>query len=1047
MHYKIHTRTILFQFYWSILLLLPASFVLSQSIAPETESYSINEGLADRVVKDIIQSREGFLWIATPNGLNKFDGYDFNHYANHPSHKFPISANNIEALEESADGNLVITYGNNFEFFDIFNPGNLENQKISLSQEDGIRGIVRHIYTSEDGMIYALTISKDGTNLFELQSDTTFQLVFQIKERHRKMTTTAEVLKLRSGNFMINDAEKGLRTVNEEGKVLRKFKRSDFHYLDNPRGYPGQTYFMHEDNKGQVWIAFRQMRGVYYYESGTQLFESYQQLPVEGGYYSNLWEDQQGNLLLAQTNGSNQNPEVQKLFCLQPDGITADFSYVLRSGHYINCVYSQDFSKSIILGLASGLKFVQNTNSRIKTIMAQENTHEIHGLGMGGIVGDQKGYVYITGVEDFWYKLDLENDVLDTIILRNPVTSTPDYFKEGKHLFLDEEGYIWGINQNQKGFAQIIKYDTSTCNNVVAYYPEPLVAFTQSTTGLYWVLSHPRQNNPKGKLLSFDKNTLKFNPPFKNDKGINPLEQAEPYVVIEAKDGNLWVGTDNGLIRIDVITEKTKTYSIRRKPKDNGLSSNVIYAIHEDEEGRLWLGTDGGINVLNPKTGEVQVYDKSKGLADNKVFGILPDEKGNYWLSTYNGLSYFDTYRGQFRNFYEFDGLSNDQFNRFSHFKDEHGRYYFGGVNGINAFFPEDLLIAEPIPSVVLTRFVRFNTRKDSLIVQTQDLDQLKQVVVSPYDSYIQLNFTLPVYSRPSKNQFSVWLKGLDKDWIYIGNQPYIRYNSLPPGNYQLHIKGADPSGNWSNEPRIIAISVQQIFYKTSWFILTLAVSVAALIYFLVNYRLNQKLKVERLRTKLSSDLHDELSGLLSGIAMQTDVLQMTAKDQHSMDRLKNIGEVSRMAMSKMSDVIWSIDSRKDKVDDLIQRMQEHANEILSPLNISYEFKIGKIERQHKMPVNIRQDLYFIYKEAVNNIAKHSNASKAEIHFGNVESHFEMLVKDNGPLENGVPKAKITSKTGQGLTNLKMRAQRLKADLQIKRDKGYTIQLSMKKFA
>ena len=211
-------------------------------------------------------------------------------------------------------------------------------------------------------------------------------------------------------------------------------------------------------------------------------------------------------------------------------------------------------------------------------------------------------------------------------------------------------------------------------------------------------------------------------------------------------------------------------------------------------------------------------------------------------------------------------------------------------------------------------------------------------------------------------------------------------------------------------------------------------------------YQLEQRLRVERLRTKISSDLHDEVSGLLSGIAMQADVLKAGTSDEKSKFRLQTIAEVSRMAMTKMSDVIWSIDSRKDKVEDLLHRMLEHAEDILQPLNIEYSFEIGKIDRQKKLPVNIRQNLYFIFKEAINNVVKHSKATKVVVELGNQGSRFELKIKDNGAGENISDLGK-SKKPGQGISNIKMRARRINALLDIAQHDGFTVKLVMKKFA
>ena len=299
----------------------------------------------------------------------------------------------------------------------------------------------------------------------------------------------------------------------------------------------------------------------------------------------------------------------------------------------------------------------------------------------------------------------------------------------------------------------------------------------------------------------------------------------------------------------------------------------------------------------------------------------------------------------------------------------------------------------------------------------------------------------LPVYSRTDKNQFSAWLEGYEPGWVKLGNTPFVRYNNLPAGEYTLHINGSDPNGNPSQTPILLDIKVHPKFYTTWPFLSLVALLLFGLGSGLFRYQLVQQLRVERLRTRLSSDIHDEVSGLLSGIAMQTDVLRELSQDNYMEEKLKAIGETSRKAMSKMSDIIWSTDSRKDRMSDLVERMREHADDILLKLNIPYDFRLEKIDETRKIPVNIRQNLYFIYKEAVNNIAKHADATRVIIRLTNQGNSFQMIVHNNGH-----PRVQNSRKAGQGLSNMEMRAQRIKANIDILNHDGFTVKVNMKKF-
>ncbi len=211
----------------------------------------------------------------------------------------------------------------------------------------------------------------------------------------------------------------------------------------------------------------------------------------------------------------------------------------------------------------------------------------------------------------------------------------------------------------------------------------------------------------------------------------------------------------------------------------------------------------------------------------------------------------------------------------------------------------------------------------------------------------------------------------------------------------------------------------------------------------------------------MSSYIHDEVSGLLAGITLQAELLKNKTDDEKLKSRLHTVGEAGRSAMSKMSDVIWSIDSRRDTIGNLLQRMQEHADEVLLPLDIRYEFRASGFDEKSEIAGTTRQDLYFIYKEAINNIARHSNATKVEIELEQFAQQFELFIRDNGtPADKGKPgastspgssaeRSRSTSvrafKTGQGKDNMQMRAKRMKADLSIDDRAGYTLTLRMRR--
>jgi len=177
---------------------------------------------------------------------------------------------------------------------------------------------------------------------------------------------------------------------------------------------------------------------------------------------------------------------------------------------------------------------------------------------------------------------------------------------------------------------------------------------------------------------------------------------------------------------------------------------------------------------------------------------------------------------------------------------------------------------------------------------------------------------------------------------------------------------------------------------------------------------------------------------------MQSDMVQMSVEKERAKNQLQKISDTSRSAMSRMSDVIWSIDARKDKMSDLLLRMQEHAAEILIPLGIDYQFDIDTFNTNKAIGLNLRQNLYLIFTEVINNIGKHSDADTVQIALKNEGNAFLLHVKDNGTVRETKADNK---KTGQGLSNLKMRTKSINGDLTIVRDNGFEVKLKVKRFA
>ncbi len=651
---------------------------------------------------------------------------------------------------------------------------------------------------------------------------------------------------------------------------------------------------------------------------------------------------------------------------------------------------------------------------------------------MRGITSDGKRHVFFAAENNNWYVLNRNTQKIDTIFLKDESTALPINFSCCFDLQYDPKGYLWGIACQGRGKGLLIRYDLKSRTAKVYNYAAVFRDFTQTADGKFWLLAE--FNNEENMLLSFDPKSGVFEPFQIIDKH-NPFQLIPLNCIINSKNGGLWVGTSKGLFRID-----TKNKTARAIQSTAYLDRQIIYALFEDQDETLWVGTTFGLVQYNPKHEKVKYYGVDQGLASSVVSGILKDHLNNLWISTHDGLSCLALNSGRITNFYDLDGFSHNSFTRYSFFRDNDNKLYFGTVNGVNAFRPEFLLQKELVPTVRLTSISKYDRRLGKVIVSSKKLRDLRCIVIKPWESNINIEFTLPVYTDPENNHYFAKLLPDNDRWMPLGNEHHLMYAKLTPGKHRLLIRGNDPRGNHSNSDLEIDIITEQYFYNTYTFFVLLILLLGGLIYAAMRYRLMQQLKMERIRTQLASNIHDEVSGLLAGIALQSDVLQWDISEPSIIEKLQVVAEVSRKAMSKLHDVIWSADARRDHVEDLLIRMQEHANDVLTPLNITYEIKVLNINRQALIPVQIRPDLYFIFKEAINNVAKHVKEGNVMVNLKNEGNFFIMDIKDNGAIP---PKENPSS--GQGLKNMQMRAKRIKATLTTSWNDGFQVTLQMKR--
>lgn len=1017
-------------FFGGLLLLLP--FLLSAQYQKITvEHISTNDGLSNRAATDIIQDEMGFLWIATENGLNKYDGYTFSIYNNSTENRNYIHGNYIIDLGSVANDHLAIQYRYNKTFLDILNPRTGQVKKLSLENSNGIKGTFEEVFFEENSSIYVLSNQNDSVFLQVSDKGNPFTFLFGCSTNSANNSIAYRFIKSTDNHFWVNTSENHLSVFDPSGKKIKEFNSS--HFQSHPIG---AISILHQDKAGRIWLAWEHQTGLYYFDAQENKFKLYDQIPVDQ-YYHKIWEDEIGNKIVAQIN----RYEAQHIYCIQSNDKILDYTFLINYENKITHFFGRNFLGTFFMSTYTGIKKIIQPEAAIDYYLTQDIDPEKEewGYSMRGIV-EHDQTIYVAREVERWYTINLSTKEVKEIELFDPITGDLLPFLCSFDLIVDKQEQLWGSSCDSNGTVFYLhQYDL--VNKSLQSYASPfrirhLMAGKKEQE--IWLLGgYEEEENMEGYLALFDKTKKSFTT-YLNADGSNPLKTHLGQYIHQSANNILWAGTLQGLIRIDLNNKTSKII----QGEDHTLKNVTVYVILENKNGLLYLGTNKGLVIFNPTTNQTKVFDQQHGLQNNSIAGIIPDKKGNFWLSTYHGISYFNAATETFRNFNNRDGLSHNEFNRFSFFKGQDDKIYFGGMNGINAFHPKELLRETTNPRVQLTKLTYYDSEKDTLIEQTNDLHLLKPLAFSSYVSYFQLNFTLPNFEFPKNNQYKVWLEGFDKDWTFLGNNNSIRYNQLPAGNYTLHINGADSRGNWSPEEVLLKISVAQHFYESKWFPVLIILGCLLIGFLLYRKELSQIREMEDLRTRIASDLHDEVGSIMTRISMGSEMVNegIYAPEEQKKE-LNHIANQSRKVTSIMRDVVWSIDARKDKVSDLIDRMREHLEELLPLANIQHKIITKKINPDHKIDVNLRQNLYFIFKEAINNIVKHSDANEVVISLINQANSFTLIIADNGM----VNPSDASQATGQGLKNMQMRAKRIKAELEIQKGKGYIIIVKTKK--
>jgi two-component sensor histidine kinase/uncharacterized pyridoxamine 5'-phosphate oxidase family protein len=452
------------------------------------------------------------------------------------------------------------------------------------------------------------------------------------------------------------------------------------------------------------------------------------------------------------------------------------------------------------------------------------------------------------------------------------------------------------------------------------------------------------------------------------------------------------------------------------------LEASVLNIVPDlKEKNILWLCTNKGLWKFNVRNYQYEVWDEAKGLPDNAVTTYIPNPNGDFWLITNRGIAFYDKRLNSFKNYTSKDGATSTEYSWWGIFKLSNGKMIFPGMNGIFVINPKSSnLITHPRLYVT---DIKVNER--SLVTENY-IGESTTIKLKPNENSFSLDFVGIDYAQPENVKLQYQLEGFDNQWINTKNPATIHFSNVPDGTYNFKIRSVNDNGQVS-VPNALRIDIAAPFWLTWWFRLLLISILVGLAYAFYRYRINELLRIQAVRNRISTDLHDEIGATLSGIGILSTIAKQKIDKMHpAYPLLGRITDDAQTIGNAMDDIVWSINPKNDKLGNVVARMSRHAADLFEAKEIDYQIVTPEKMEDIKMSMEQRREVFLIFKEAINNLIKYSQCQKALIEIKVENKNFHLLISDDGL---GFDTSKISNRNG--ITNMKNRTAKLKGQLMV----------------
>ncbi len=1023
----------------------------------------VHEGLSQGMVNNVKKDHNGYLWVATKDGLNRYDGVSFKTYRHDPKNPNSIADNFIYGLLVDSRGRIWV--GTQTAGVDLFDPSTetFIHFRHDIDNENSISSdFVGEVYEDASGNILIQTLDSKGYAVVMMSEHAE---LFPPRDQIR-------IVPMRDMYPIIQDMHFGIdysKHMHFDGYGGLWYLNNDtIFYADADNlGSNGKLFIFPQeiitsrDDADHAEIAFDankkrlfqtdRDRSLYEFDFEAKEFVKIYTLPVGLKFWYKQFVDSKHRLWSWTEEGPAFRIDIDKkeIQLFKPNwGQLMDDNVSLHT-----CISVEDANGNFWLGTGgNGLLRINGKSERIKRLQFEKgasvaSVRLFRAEKRGGI-----GY--------------LDRDLMEigrTLIEANLEGQNGlVWSRENAHLTIDSKGVLWGTGFDKDNkFVKVFSHDSrsgaiqiiaETAASTSSMFGHPIFLdanedvwfgekYADGEVGLY------RYERAISKLSKFV---------FPTSVGKYQYRFISDWIIEDS--GMMWFGTMDGVFSFVPATRQWQHFSFDQNDP-NSLSNDQVLTICTDAhqpEKYLWVGTEGGgLNRLDKQSGKCMRFNTASGLPNNVIYGVQVDNRGNLWMSTNDGLCFFDSQNFTSTTFRMEDGLPSNEFNRYEYSLGPGDELCFGGMGGVITFDPNDFYIEGAASKTVINELLLFNepiefndstSREKFDITLPGPIEYCQDLIFEPNHDMITFGFANLDLTAPENNRYKFMLEGLNEEWIETGSRNEATFTDLSPGNYCLKVLGAGSSNVWNEEPTILNFRVLSPWYGTWWFRILMSLTVLGLLYCAYQYRLNQMLRFERMRNRIAQDLHDEIGSTLSSISLFSTVLQKSAKElsPQSISLLDKINNSTSEMMESMNDIVWTIKAENDSFEHVLNRMRSFASNCAETKGIRLLFEVRNSAEKLELGMEIRRNIYLIFKESLNNAVKYSECTELSVNISLQAETLYISVTDNGKgFDTEKELSNRTTLGGNGLKGVKFRANELGASLNIKSEfnQGTSIEL------